>query len=389
MGAREFLRCHATARLTLPEWHSFDAPRIHPPPDAATFRNWIAFMEHHVFCFWRARLCALQVAADLLRQMIHMRMQAEVAFKPVADIPKIWWEALILWVGVVLAVGLLSLACFDNARGGGEPNSFILGISIWPTEMLRLVAATIAGCSFVHAWFAFKRDAFELGEDFDLGSPGTVSMRANMTDIRRQWSNFLERTKFTSRMMRALLYSGLVLMFSFAVVELFGSLMRPYRGWRSDYADLFFLLLAGGGLLLLTTWTVDATIQSTTLVENLSEPENQWPQKVTANWTHRFPMAPAAAIANAIDVDFFGRRTESVYKVFHLPLVVLAVLVFGPSRLVRTLALDKFHDRLSRCCITVAYLLWMAIAGRRGTRPQARHLATEKNRSARIFHGQC
>jgi len=312
------------------------APRIHPPPDSAQPSVARGFFWLVVgLAFVGLALWLFEWPQELLLQMFHMhKFRVEKSFKVKVERPQIWWEALVAWVGLLLGAALLTLACVDNAHGTGEPFSFTLGISIWPTELLRLAASVVTGFCFIHAWFAFRRDKVEMETSFDLKNPppGPVPAVAGAAvspkDSTREWEEFLRITTFGRRIRRAFIYSAFVIVFSYSVVALFGPPLRPYRGWRSEYADMFFLLLAGIALLLLSTWTVDATIQSTKLVESLSEPETTWPDKVTMKWRNRYK-APDLAIAHAIDIDFFARRTEAVYRVFHFPLIVFAVLVFS------------------------------------------------------------
>src|SRR6185437_144090 len=154
-----------------------------------------------------------------------------------------------------------------------EPLAFFSGISIWPSEMLRLIALMLAIHFMVKAGIALRANERELGERFSLDPlPKTrfcwqhLGLGLEQWRMKRSgesgtepefsaqeaWHAYLCRNKFWPRFIRIGVLFALYLVFAIVILWLFPPPPAPARGDLAFRFDYVVILLAALGTSILT-----------------------------------------------------------------------------------------------------------------------------------------
>lgn len=230
-----------------------------------------------------------------------------------SDDPSSWDQMLSSpWLFLVVAFffswGLVYFLAFLQ-RAEGEPFAWMDGISIWPTEILRLLVLLMAG------YFVWKTNsALEKNEDTierDFGFPKESandqelswrewfnegfsrqrfeqiwsSIRVRRWDVIGQhdeviasslWQRYLQAGEFMVRVFR---FSPIMLLYLSAglcILFLFGFPPVPARGTLSFRLDWWFLGLSVFGSVFVTFYIADATMLNGRLIHYLVKPKTIW-----------------------------------------------------------------------------------------------------------------
>ncbi|MGC2353333.1 MAG: DUF2304 domain-containing protein, partial [Candidatus Udaeobacter sp.] len=165
---------------------------------------------------------------------------------------------------------IFAVAVLAQYRAPEEPLASFSGISIWPTEMMRLIAFMLAIFFMFKASFDLRANARRIEAEFafaplpltpfrwrDLGigferwqmKEPPRAMRFSAEDA---WHTYLCRNKSGPRFIRIGILFVLYSVFALAVLHLFPQPPPPARGDVAFKVDKFVFYLAGVGLLLLS-----------------------------------------------------------------------------------------------------------------------------------------
>jgi hypothetical protein len=231
-----------------------------------------------------------------------------------------------------------------------EPLAFFSGISIWPTEMMRLIAFMLAIFFMFKASFDLRANAERIERDFafdslpltpfrwrDLGigfehwqinePPRTSRFSAEGT-----WHAYLCRNKFWPRLIRIGILFVLYSIFAFTILHLFPQPPPPARGHVAFQIDKIVFYLAGIGLLLLAFYVVDAIQLNSNFIRMFGREVTKWSREVVAQ-SHRKPPLREKELSAYNEIFFVAQRTQVVAPLIWYPLLVLTLIVVARASL--------------------------------------------------------
>ncbi len=269
-------------------------------------------------------------------------------------------EDLNLKVGVLflsLTIGAVTLACWTLLMQGasGEPVAApTQGISIWPTEGIRLSVVLLTGVILYLAWLRinnpkgiFSKDIFnrldetQQGSSSSKGEKEVVLIREENSfqenteqekvDPKRLWTNYLVVGKFRVRMRRSA--SMAVLYFFLGVALLIGIDQElpqvPCRGQSACWADHIVTIISVLCLLTLIAFVFDATRLSRLMIENLNTGDTDWASGEPNSKETILSGDRLKAESDWWDVRFVAEHTASITFLVYFPFIALFLMVFA------------------------------------------------------------
>ena len=233
-------------------------------------------------------------------------------------------------------------------RGAEEPLAFFSGISIWPSEMLRLTALMLAIFFMFKAssdlgsnarWidYVFPFDPLprtpwrwrDLGIGFEhwrmIKFAGTSRFSAE-----EAWHAYLYRNKFWPRFVRIGILFALFSIFSVTISVLFPEPLPPARGELSFQFDTAVFSLASVGLMLLFFYVIDAMQVTRNLIRVFAREVTKWGRGVVDR-SHRSPPLSEKELSAYHEVFLVAQRTQAVAPLIYYPLIVLALVIVARS----------------------------------------------------------
>jgi hypothetical protein len=247
---------------------------------------------------------------------------------------------------------VFSVTAFAQSKWAAqEPFAFFSGISIWPSEMLRLIACMLAIHFMVKAGIDLRANERELEKRFcldplpptrfrwrDIGlgldlwrMPHPNELGAEPTfSAQEAWHAYLRRNKFWPRFIRIGILFTLYLGFS---VTIFYLLPRPNSPTRGEVAFLFnrrVILLTGIGMMILSFYVVDAIQLNSNFIRMFAREVTKWGHGV-AERCHRVPPLTEEELSAYNEIFFVAQRTEVVARLIWYPLIVLTLMLVARS----------------------------------------------------------
>lgn len=281
--------------------------------------------------------------------------------------------------GLPLAV-LLSFALFlclltviATQGEEGEPFTLVDGVSIWPTQFIRLFAA-ILGAALVYKGL---RDIRKRARAIAGGCVHLPYDLLKTEPCERAWGRYNTAHEIREHWRRGLFVCFLYLLLCGAVIYAFGFPSIPYRGTASLYANHLVMALV---LIVLSALIVSTGYATRTLINLIEE---------FRAGLHLLSGQPVQ-LWEAVDV--VARQSEPVARLIYYPIVVIILMLVS-----RVNYLDQwdFPPGLAAVVATSAgYVFWQAIRLRQaaeGLRGEAlrdlqfRRLATSDDRLAQAL----
>jgi hypothetical protein len=252
-----------------------------------------------------------------------------------------------LWFGAFALAVLLMLFevfcyCWPTVK---EPFAWFQGVSIWPSAILRTLAAILA--AFLLAWVhrqAAKNNQ-SIGAKFlipKMDSPSALPKTTRWFErflycicikpkpasgkysVAEIWAEFQSCERSGARwkwiIILSLLYGGV----AFVLINICGSPHVPYRGDFSQWAANVPLFICVALQIALTFFVVDATFICTRLVRRLSEGGNQWPESAAKGWGVSEEIAD-----EALAIDLIAQKTKVVGNLIYCPFAVLLLVILS------------------------------------------------------------
>jgi hypothetical protein len=274
------------------------------------------------------------------------------------------WSMFVI-LGLCSVVVVWTISCY-NAREG-EPYSWNDGISIWPTETLRLLAASL---SVFYIWRISKalyksernvESSFGLGESSDALEKlppekgwwcrviAAVTVRHwkcdkdKTIDAAQLWKCYCESTAPRARWLRTVPLIVCYVGAAICLLFLFGFPAVPARGNWSRYWDLVFLLLAIFGSVTLTFYVADVTLLSRRFIHYLMKDVTTWPADALTNLRGRWSrtegttveakgkIPPNDLLREYLDIDFIAHGTDFVGRLIYYPFILISLLIISRS----------------------------------------------------------
>ncbi len=283
-------------------------------------------------------------------------------------------------LALVPVLHLAAILLLDS-RFNEEPLTFYEGISVWPTEALRLYAGILA--IFLTYWAMLRMETNQveltgwffpkcrtLGlPEFDFNRQGVwTAIATNLRwgnlkrilacdllegqtldtpdarlNAEKFWRAYVFHSSLAASAIRTALAASVFMAFSMSLVWILGLPHTPYRGNFSLIADRIAVLGWSTPLLLVLTFhVVDATLLCKRFIATLSDRHTQWPDDtrthygaVTTDSSQSDPDVDEA-YDDWIDMRLIAERTAAISSLVYYPLIVMIVLLFARSTLFDT-----------------------------------------------------
>ncbi len=325
--------------------------------------------------------------------------------------------ALIVALAVTALLGILfgpsmltALFGLLTEHGRGEPFSWFDGVSIWPTELMRLLALFLALYFIARGWsklednrraimrhFELKRTERAIERDlahrpFSLMSADTVAkpsyralrrwwrfkryvatafsspryhprpekndesgMRGRLQpDAIAFWRKYVYLNRWHVRALRIGVLFCVLFLFNYIVIQLFGRPVAPVRGHLGAFLDQVIIMSTVIAFQLLTIAALDATVLCYRLITELRDQRTVWPQdarermarKLRLKLSGPFGDAAARVIDEWLDIQIVAKRSEAVVRLIYYPMIVLSLMI-----LARNSAFDNWVLTPALLCI--------------------------------------
>jgi len=229
-----------------------------------------------------------------------------------------------------------------------EPLAFFSGISIWPSEMLRLIALMLAIHFMVKAGIDLRVNERELGERFSLESLpkdtpfcwhhlglGLEQWRTSRSDksgtepefsAQEAWHAYLCRNKFWPRFIRIGVLFTLYLLFSIVILRLFPPPPPPARGDLAFQFDWWAIFFAAIGMMILSFYVVDAIQLNSNFIRMFARVVTKWGDTVVEkSW--RSPPLSEEELSAYNEIFFVADRTHVVARLIWYPFIILTLMI--------------------------------------------------------------
>ncbi|MDA0738653.1 MAG: hypothetical protein O2999_05485 [Nitrospirae bacterium] len=300
---------------------------------------------------------------------------------------QVWDECLQLvrswkfWVFTAMGIGLVfGLAtCAMNDGADGEPFVLTEGLSVWPTQALRVLAFLLCGVFFLYSGWSLRHNEIQLRKAFPLpklpkGDPqGPWYERLigihfwnpqslGRTSIQQLWLDYGRLGRWDNRWLRFFLQAVLYLVFGALLMKLFGLPHTPCRGPACFSMNIAFLMASVLGMVLLIFFVVDATRLCRRLIKHLVEETIQWPEEFLAQEARKRGV-DSTCVHEWLCIDFIAQRTAVIGHLIYYPFVIVFLMAVA-----RHPYFDHWDLPLSLAILTflnVAYAFGNAVALRR------------------------
>ncbi len=280
---------------------------------------------------------------------------------PLINIRRWDWNGIGAKLLVLAVIGFIGIVIYDHYRKGGEPFSLDAGVSIWPGEILRLIAVILGASLLLRLVNKLKESGNMLAKKFSLEPLGPESERHRASfrerlkshfswnnmekyygcvfvsdwmpgvetgvNARKLWDDYLVEGKWRYRFLRSVPMALAYMVLSGVVVYIFGRPNTPFRGNVSFIANNIILALSSVYMIILIFFVVDATYLSLgRLTGPLIKLHTVWPDGAMEDFKEDAEIEPDD-FSELLDVRFVTKLTEDIGKMIYWPFIVLAVMV--------------------------------------------------------------
>lgn len=260
----------------------------------------------------------------------------------------------VFWLACGGPVIVLAVAVFAQyGSAADEPLAFFSGISIWPTEMLRLIVVMLALHFLIKASLDLRANERKLTElycfdplpltrfrwaDLGVGLEQWHTSRSKTPRPKKKfsaeeaWHSYLRRNKFWPRFIRIAILVTLYSAFSFCLLSLFPRSIPPARGEMAFHFDAVVLLLSEISLMILSFYVIDAIGLNSNFIRMFAREVTKWKIGVVRS-THRTPPLTEEELSAYHEIFFVAERTQVVARLIWYPLIALSLIFVGRSSL--------------------------------------------------------
>jgi hypothetical protein len=262
-------------------------------------------------------------------------------------------------VGLIILVGS---AVFLNTGGvtalmahhdEGEPFSWTAGVSIWPSQCIRLLAVILCVVFLVKGARDLVKNSDQLSEEFRFRvdqshrsrfTLGTFWMnlqrvyhsaatRAALT-VDQSWAWYLDAARPLQRTARVLVLSLLygAIMFSLDRWVLNEEMIHPCRGWLSCQLDWIMALSTMSLVVLLNLAVFDEVMLCRRWISWVSLSSGGWSEQVQQEYLSEYGLSQShkaefEKLKYLAGIDLISRRTESVNRLIRYPFIALLIMI--------------------------------------------------------------
>lgn len=263
-------------------------------------------------------------------------------------------------LGIILLASFSAFAAFGGATAllaghdEGEPFSWTAGISIWPSEFLRLLVVVLCLVLLAKGMRDLTKNSDLIGQDFlfqdESGSKrfsaGTfwtnlkrVSHPAatmTATTVDQAWSWYREAGKPAQRAARTLILFLLYLAVMWPLEHwvLDEEMIHPCRGHLSCTVDWVLTLGSVALVVLLNLAVFDAVMLCRRWIGWVTASTGGWSDQVQEEYLRDYGLGQAQKaefekLKYLAVIDLIGQRTEVVNRLIRYPFIALLILIAG------------------------------------------------------------
>ena len=240
-----------------------------------------------------------------------------------------------------------------------EPFSILDGVSIWPTEFLRIVVILLSLYFLWHAKAVLAEGERQISDRFHLKnhalplsgdqiSPRVLSWKDVFSgsgrtqhktndihapfsmDMISLWHPYLMAAHWRNRMSRVVWMVAFALVLAAMVMNLFDPPFVPVRGSISRWSDRTILFLAILVTTVLLFVILDASLLAARLIRQCTEAIPIWPQAALQVCGETCP--PGTDLHVRLTIQFIGMLTGVIGKLLYYPFIAVALLIAARSR---------------------------------------------------------
>ena len=285
-------------------------------PDNPNLKGWFTLSRAALIAFL---VLSTIVAFSWVDRIIGVDFGSLTHVGQTADSRRSWLGAP-SWLVLILAGFVSWILVYSTAacsRDGGEPFAWFAGISIWPTECIRILVLFMATWFLLKTHHALSENECTIAEDFGLegldpihgstfSNPWPKHIIASLSLQRwlvkddkgekvvaqKLWYRYLLAGQIRVRILRVAPLALLYFLAGACLMLLLGVPPVPARGAWSFALDLCFIGFAVISSIWVTFYIADATILNRRLIDYLVDGETQWPDKAYANLRKRWSQPP-------------------------------------------------------------------------------------------------
>ena len=292
-------------------------------------------------------------------------------------------------IALALTAGIALIAFhWIGRQPNAEPFFWAEGVSIWPTQLIRLLAIGLCVGFLQLAHHMLQVNASELAAQYalplTLPQPSassssawitwflprswTVAFRGAAQDLQQLWS---EHQQFTASHWRRIVPQTVVLgALGVVLLIIFGIPHTPSRGSWAWWINLFMWSASSILLGLLILFVVDAIRICTGFIHQFAGERTHWPAHVLKPLCEQRKLSPDL-VGEWLDIRFIAERTKVVESLIHYPLIALFLTIAARHRIFDDWAypvgLILLYAISATYIITCAILLSVAAEKARGS----------------------
>jgi hypothetical protein len=258
----------------------------------------------------------------------------------------------VFWLACGGPVIVLAVAAFAQyGSAADEPLAFLSGISIWPTEMLRLIVVMLAIHFMIKAGIDLRANERKLTElycfnplpltrfrwaDLGVGLEQWHTLRSKTPrpkakfSAEEAWHFYLRRNRFWARFIRIAILVTLYAAFSFCLLSLFPRSIPPARGEMAFRFDAVVLFLSAISSMILSFYVVDAIGLNSNFIRMFAREVTKWGRGVVRA-SYRNPPLTDEELSAYHEIFFVAERTQVVARLIWYPLVALSLAFVARS----------------------------------------------------------
>jgi hypothetical protein len=245
------------------------------------------------------------------------------------------------WLAFGIALALYAVViCFYRfilGRPWEEPFFLFEGVSIWPTEVLRLIAALFSVGSLFWSIKINKDNKEAIRGDFGFsGSYGNVGRGIDcqweadnggghlcMDDL---WAEYLQHDSKRSRLRRLVPAFGCYFLLSIGIGSWFGFPNTPVRGLYSGLLNIAVLLTSVTCFLLLVFYVFDVCRTCRHFIDKAAKSAPDWSGNTADIFADECDSEARLPIGEWLLIKLIARRTDAVGKLIFFPFIAWFIM---------------------------------------------------------------
>lgn len=234
----------------------------------------------------------------------------------------------------------------------GEPFSWTAGVSIWPSELLRLLVVVLSVVLFAKGALDLRKNTLHISEKFRFEdtdrrqgfSPSTFWKNLqrvyhpiatmDSVPVNQAWARYREAGQPSQGIARTMLLFSIYLgvMWAIGYFVLNDEYIHPCRGLLSCRIDWFLTLASVGIVVLLNLAVFDAVMLCRRWIGWIVGSTGGWSDQVQAEYLREYglgeaPTAEFEKLKCLAVVDLIAQRTEVVNRLIRYPFIALLIMI--------------------------------------------------------------